>query len=328
MIAGGLVSRFLYDRRQDGVYLHKVPLVRWQENLRYTSSTHTLYPVALAAETGVLLHFKYMADIIDRARMEAMRKQYWQGAKRYAEFNRRLEASQAIDFRCELTERFRSTAQLVELGLMRTSPALDALAATLRPAFLPARLAQPDMTSAAAPIAVVLPCRNARHLLWRSLASLAAQSLPPAQILVLDRSSADDTGDWLRVRWPGVELCSVAADADTAALGLVIADRVSAPRVAVLPPGERWRPSHLEALAAQPEASALLATGNVAATLPWPADEGPVSSPQALADAVASLPAGDDTILLDLRAAGMPAGLVDLLGLAAVVGPTGRRLHA
>jgi Glycosyl transferase family 2 len=30
MTAGGLVSRYFYDRRQDGVYLHKVPLVRWQ----------------------------------------------------------------------------------------------------------------------------------------------------------------------------------------------------------------------------------------------------------------------------------------------------------
>ena len=133
IIAGGLVSRFLYDRRQDGVYLHKVPLVRWQEDLRYTSSTHTLYPVALAAETGVLLHFKYMADFIDRARIEAERKQYWQGAKRYAEFNRRLDSADGIDFRCALTERFRSTAQLVELGLMRTSPTLEALAADLGP---------------------------------------------------------------------------------------------------------------------------------------------------------------------------------------------------
>ncbi len=128
MIAGGLVSRFLYDRRQDGVYLHKIPLVRWQEELRYTSSTHTLYPVALAAETGVLLHFKFIADFIDRARVEAQRKQYWQGAKRYAEFTRRLDQAQRIDFRCELSERFRSTAQLVELGLMRTTPTLDALA--------------------------------------------------------------------------------------------------------------------------------------------------------------------------------------------------------
>ena len=131
MIAGGLVSRFLYDRKQDGVFLHKVPLVRWQEELRYTSSTHTLYPIALAPETGVLLHFKFIADFIDRARVEAERKQYWQGAKRYTEFSRRMQAADTIDFRCDLTERFVSTAQLIELGLVETTPALDGLAARL-----------------------------------------------------------------------------------------------------------------------------------------------------------------------------------------------------
>jgi hypothetical protein len=116
------------------VYLHKVPLVRWEEGLHYTSSTHTLFPVPLAAETGVLLHLKYMADFVDRARVEAQRKQYWQGAKRYTVFNRRLESSTTVDFRCDLTERFRSTAQLVRLGLMRSSPELDELAADLGPA--------------------------------------------------------------------------------------------------------------------------------------------------------------------------------------------------
>lgn len=128
MVVGGLVSRFFYDGKQDGVYLHKVPLVRWEEGLNYTSSTHTLFPLPLAEETGVLLHLKYMADFIDRAKIEAQRKQYWRGAKRYTVFNRRFETDAAIDFRCPLTERFRSTAQLTALGLMRSSPELDALA--------------------------------------------------------------------------------------------------------------------------------------------------------------------------------------------------------
>ena len=131
MVAGGLVSRFLYDGRQDGLFLHKIPLVRWQEELRYTSSTHTMYPIALAPETGVLLHFKFIADFIDRARIETERRQYWQGAKRYAEFSRRLDTAAPIDFRCEVTERFDSTAQLVELGLMRTTVELDAAAVAL-----------------------------------------------------------------------------------------------------------------------------------------------------------------------------------------------------
>ena len=134
MVAGGLVARFLYDRKLDGVILHKVPLVRWQEDLRYTCSTHTLYPVPLAQETGVLLHFKFIADFIDRARIEAERKQYWQGAKRHVEFTRRMRDKPAIDFTCELTERFRSTLQLVELGLLQSTPELDALAAIASPA--------------------------------------------------------------------------------------------------------------------------------------------------------------------------------------------------
>jgi hypothetical protein len=48
-------------------------------------------------------------------------------------FNRRLESSATVDFRCDLTERFRSTAQLVGLGLMRSSAELDELAAGLGP---------------------------------------------------------------------------------------------------------------------------------------------------------------------------------------------------
>jgi hypothetical protein len=134
---GGLVARFFYGGLQDGVYLHKVPLVRWRPDLRYTSSTHTLYPVPLAEESCVLLHLKYMADFAERARIEAGRKQYWQGAKRYAVFSRRLDRNPDLDFRCALTEKLISTTQLVELGLLRSSPALDALAADLPEVVLP-----------------------------------------------------------------------------------------------------------------------------------------------------------------------------------------------
>jgi tetratricopeptide (TPR) repeat protein len=134
---GGLVARFFYRGLQDGVYLHKVPLVRWRPGLRYTSSTHTLYPVPLAEESCVLLHLKYMADFSARARVEAERKQYWQGAKRYAVFSRRLTSEPDLDFRCELTERLSSTAQLVRLGVLRSSAALDTLAAALPEPVLP-----------------------------------------------------------------------------------------------------------------------------------------------------------------------------------------------
>ena len=107
------------------------------------------------------------------------------------------------------------------------------------------------MIGTVAPVAVILPCRNSRHLLWRSLASVAAQTLPPAQILVLDRSSNDGVGDWLRARWPGVELRTVPSEADGAAIGAAISMAVSAPIVVMLRPGDHWPRNHLEALLAE-----------------------------------------------------------------------------
>ena len=47
------------------------------------------------------------------------------------------------------------------------------------------------MTTAPLPIAVVIPCHNARHRFWRSVASVTAQTLQPAQILVVGHESAD-----------------------------------------------------------------------------------------------------------------------------------------
>lgn len=191
------------------------------------------------------------------------------------------------------------------------------------------------MTGTPMPVAVVLPCRNSRHLLWRSLASVAAQTLPAAQVLVLDRGSSDGLGDWLRACWPGVELRTVAGDAGSAAVGAAIAATVSAPSIVLLHPGEHWPTTHLEALLARRagDRSALLATATLAAPagaadVRWPPDLEPAPSPRALEEAIASLPASPEAILLDLRAAGAPGGLLDLLGLASLVGPAGRTLRA
>ena len=101
------------------------------------------------------------------------------------------------------------------------------------------------MSPPVAPIAVVIPARNSRHLLGRSLAGIAAQTHVPAQILIVDQESADGLADWLQIRWPGVELLTVP-------LGTRLADilqSVSAPTIAFLQPGDHWPRDRLEALA-------------------------------------------------------------------------------
>ena len=191
------------------------------------------------------------------------------------------------------------------------------------------------MISAEPAIAVLLPCRNSRHLLWRSLASVAAQTLPPAQVLVLDRDSSDGLSDWLRACWPRVERRAVAVDADALAVANALAAAVTAPAGALLRPGECWSRTHLETLVTGSVKDApglvprsALASGTGVADLPWPPEDEPSPSLRALELAIAALPQSAEAILLDLRAAGEPAGMLDLLGLASLVGSTGRRLHA
>ena len=139
-------------------------------------------------------------------------------------------------------------------------------------------------------VAVLLPCQNERHLLWRSLASIAAQTAPPLQVLVLDRGSTDGLADWLRVRWPGIERRAIPSDADPAAIGAAIAAAIAAPAVAILRPGEHWPSTHLEALQSREDGapSALVPTASLttpagAAELPWPLADTP-SSAEALED--------------------------------------------
>lgn len=101
------------------------------------------------------------------------------------------------------------------------------------------------MSPPVAPIAVVIPARNSRHLLGRSLAGIAAQTHVPAQILIVDQESADGLADWLQIRWPGVELLTVPLGTRLAG----ILPSVSAPTIAFLQPGDHWPRDHLEALA-------------------------------------------------------------------------------
>ena len=175
------------------------------------------------------------------------------------------------------------------------------------------------MTGTVPPIAVVIPCRNERHLLWRSLASVAAQTLQPAQVVVLDQGSTDGLSDWLRVRWPGVELRPVSPDCDAAALDAAAGAAVTSPTVAWMRPADRWAQDHLERLTTA-------AIGPVGSDLPPPPRRAPDAG--ALEQAVATLPPSPDAVLLDLRAASRPAGLLDLLGMVMALGPTGRMLRA
>jgi hypothetical protein len=112
-------------------------------------------------------------------------------------------------------------------------------------------------------LSVILPTRDQRPALARSLASLAAQSTPPARILVLDQASADGTRDWLRTRWPAIDLLRLPrADLSPAAVLDSALEHIDSDAVAFLTPGDQWPSNGLAtlaaALAARPEEPAVM----------------------------------------------------------------------
>ena len=105
--------------------MQKVPLIRWRPEIKYTSSKHTAFPCRLADISGMLLHFKYLPEFAAQVRAEVARGQHFLGAKEYRAYLRRLEQGEAFSFKAAVSQRYRDSSQLVELGLMRATPAFE-----------------------------------------------------------------------------------------------------------------------------------------------------------------------------------------------------------
>ena len=103
--------------------LTKVPLVRWDAQSQYLNVNHFVSPKRVAAESGVLLHFKFLQDFHARAEREAARGEYYDGAIEFRRYAARLRVDPRVTFRYEGSARFETSDQLVELGLMDDTPA-------------------------------------------------------------------------------------------------------------------------------------------------------------------------------------------------------------
>lgn len=122
---GGVRARLYHDHAGAGPVLQKVPLIRWREDIKYTSSKHTAFPCRLADVSGVLLHFKYLPQFADQVRAEVRRGQHYLGAREYRTYQRRLDDGAPLSPAGPESRRYRDSRQLVELGLMSTSPAYE-----------------------------------------------------------------------------------------------------------------------------------------------------------------------------------------------------------
>ena len=100
-------------------------------------------------------------------------------------------------------------------------------------------------------IGVVIPAYNSARTLGAALASVAAQTLPPAAVVVGDDHSDDGTPA-LAKRWQGllpVVVVTLDRNAGPAGARRAAIARVDAPLIALLDADDVWLPDHLETLA-------------------------------------------------------------------------------
>lgn len=121
-IRGGFRARILGDGSGPGDRLTKTPIIKGGRGIRYLSSTHELTPDSISDVTGALLHYNFIGDFKTKVSQNIERGEHHQNAMQYKLYNRWLANTPADqDLRTKDSVRFRSSEQLVELGLISTS---------------------------------------------------------------------------------------------------------------------------------------------------------------------------------------------------------------
>ncbi len=99
--------------------LNKVPLIKYNSNVKLYEGFHWIDGVEVAEETGCLLHFKYFSTFHDYAKQEIERKEHWNSASEYAMYVQKLDENQELSFYApNVSVRLEGSQQLVNLGIM------------------------------------------------------------------------------------------------------------------------------------------------------------------------------------------------------------------
>ena len=125
-IQGGPRMRmFFADAPERAPALNKIPLVRWDRDYAWVSSTHMLLPRGLnqifdewggEKASGCLLHAKFLDTFAVKSAEELERRQHYANSHEYQAYHRQLRDNP--DIWCKWSEKFINWRQLEILGLM------------------------------------------------------------------------------------------------------------------------------------------------------------------------------------------------------------------
>lgn len=125
-IQGGVRDRVFFASQPDRApTLSKTPLVKWQRRFAYVTSTHQLLPRRLNSVfdmgqrdrvSGVLLHTKFLSNIIEKSAEELTRAQHFENSALYQTYYGALIENPELWN--ETSTRYEGSCQLEALGLM------------------------------------------------------------------------------------------------------------------------------------------------------------------------------------------------------------------
>lgn len=104
--------------------LSKFALFKFHRGMYLSPGTHFIEGARAADIQGGLLHFKYLHDFLPRVEEEAAREEHWQKAKEYKAYLKTLGGT-APNFHAPASVKYSGSSQLIDLGLMKSSPRLD-----------------------------------------------------------------------------------------------------------------------------------------------------------------------------------------------------------
>lgn len=118
-VSGGVRRQFGF-----GEILTKTPLIRGGRGIKFLMSSHRITPAVISDVTGILLHFKlagnyretFLADAGENTRIPECKRRHAAYAKGLSQWGDRPQLSS------DATLRYSSSEQLLELGLLKSSP--------------------------------------------------------------------------------------------------------------------------------------------------------------------------------------------------------------
>lgn len=126
LVQGGVRERvFFQDDPARGPTLNKLPLIRWNWRHVYVNSTHSMLPPAMndlydgpgdPRLSGVLLHAKFLPQIVARSADELSRRQHFNDPDAYRDYHERLMRAPVLWH--SQSQRYEGWQQLCNLKLM------------------------------------------------------------------------------------------------------------------------------------------------------------------------------------------------------------------